>query len=289
VPAITAALGFQERTVRGWWRAAGDHTQAIHAALVQQPRALEHVQAAAIRVKAQGRICWLALALQVSTRLWWGGAVSATRDRALIDRVAAHIRAWALIGVLLVAGDGWSSYVGALQRALRERVPPGGRGAPRTVLGAGLVIGQVVKRTAPRRVVEVEHWIAQGTATAARELLKRTGSAVLNTAYRERLNGTCRERWAPLARRTRHLLGKQTTLEAGMYLVGTGYNVCTPHESLVKAGQRWTPAMAAGMTEHCWTVGELLWYKVPPARWTPPTQRGRRSAAMQRLIERWAA
>ena len=46
------------------------------------------------------------------------------------------------------------------------------------------------------------------------------------------------------------------------------------------------PAMAAGITDHCWTVQELLSFHVPPPRWTPPKQRGRPSHALKRLIER---
>jgi hypothetical protein len=70
-------------------------------------------------------------------------------------------------------------------------------------------------------------------------------------------------------------------------LIGTVYNFCTPHASLahIKAGT--TPAMAAGITDHCWSVRELLSFHVPPPRWTPPTQRGRPSQALKRLIERW--
>jgi transposase-like protein len=290
VPAITAAFGYQARTVRAWVQAAGTHAQAVHKELVQQPRDLQHVQADEIRVKAQKAVLWMALAVQVSTRLWLGGAVSPTRDRALIDRLLAQVRACALVGALLLAVDGLSTYVGAARRAFRERVPTGGPGAPRKVIWAGLVIGQVVKERAQRRVVRVGHWIAHGTVMAAVALLQRTGSAVLNTAYIERLNGTFRERLAGLARRTRHLVRQPAMLEAGMYLVGTVYNFCTEHESLTTARQqRRTPAMAAGLTDHCWTVGELLRYKVPPARWQPPRQRGRRSAALQQLAERWAA
>jgi transposase-like protein len=289
VEAAARAFGYQPRTIRRWVQVAGTHAQAVHAELVQQPRDLEHVQADEIRVRGQGQLFWMALALMVSTRLWLGGVVSPTRDRALINRLAEQIRACAVVAPLLVAVDGLSSYVGALRRALRERVPTGGRGAPRKVLWAELVIGQVVKEYARRRVVGVGHWIAQGTATAAVALLQRTGSQVLNTAYIERLNGTFRERLAGLARRTRHLLRQQATLEAGMYLVGTVYNFCTFHASLTTAQQRRTPAMAAGLTDHCWTVEELLNHRVPPARWQPPKQRGRRSKQMQALIARWAS
>jgi hypothetical protein len=72
-----------------------------------------------------------------------------------------------------------------------------------------------------------------------------------------------------------------------MYLIGTVYNFCTPHASLAQAGGKTTPAMAAGITDHCWSVRELLSYHIPPPRWTPPKQRGRPSHALKRLIERW--
>src|SRR5712691_11088962 len=61
-----------------------------------------------------------------------------------------------------------------------------------------------------------------------------------------------------------------------MFLVGTVYHFCTPHESLPQA-QQTTPAMAAGITDHRWTMHELLSWHVPPPRWTPPKQRGRPS------------
>ena len=74
-----------------------------------------------------------------------------------------------------------------------------------------------------------------------------------------------------------------------MYLIGTVSNFCTPHESLRHAGRAMTPAMVAGLTDHCWTVEELLSYHVPPPPWTPPKKRGRRSHALQALIERWCS
>jgi hypothetical protein len=72
-----------------------------------------------------------------------------------------------------------------------------------------------------------------------------------------------------------------------MYLIGTVYNFCTPHESLCVAGGKQTPAMAAGITNHGWTIRELLAFHVPPPRWTPPKRRGRPSHALKRLMERW--
>jgi len=48
-----------------------------------------------------------------------------------------------------------------------------------------------------------------------------------------------------------------------------------------------TPAMAAGLTDQCWSVHELLSYRVPPPPWTPPKRRGRPSRVLKRLIEQW--
>jgi hypothetical protein len=77
-----------------------------------------------------------------------------------------------------------------------------------------------------------------------------------------------------------------------MYLVGTVYNLCIDHARLTvreRWGRRRTPAMAAGLTDHYRSVAELLNYRVPPVRGRPPSQRGRRSQAMQDLIKKWPA
>ncbi len=58
---------------------------------------------------------------------------------------------------------------------------------------------------------------------------------------------------------TTMLTATQGTETAGMWLVGSVYNVCTPHRSL---GKR-TPAQAAGLTDHRWTMHELLTFPVP--------------------------
>jgi hypothetical protein len=143
-------------------------------------------------------------------------------------------------------------------------------------------------------VLGVRRCLAQGTEPLLRQLLRATqdkgqGQGVLNTAFIERLNATFRARLGPLVRRTRSLARHQTTLHAGMYLVGVVYNFCTFHDSLCLAGgpQR-TPAMAAGITDRRWSVAELLWHRVPPPRWTPPKRRGRRSKTLQELFQRWA-
>ena len=45
------------------------------------------------------------------------------------------------------------------------------------------------------------------------------------------------------------------------------------------------PALAAGITDHGWSVRARLLSHGPPPRWTPPKQRGCPSHALTRLLE----
>ena len=64
----------------------------MHEYLVEQPRDLGQVQADEMRVKKQGGIVWMALAMMVTTRLWLGGEVSEQRDMPLIRRLIERVR-----------------------------------------------------------------------------------------------------------------------------------------------------------------------------------------------------
>jgi len=295
--AIVAAFGLDERTVAAWQQRAGTHCQAVHAHLVQAGQVdLGHVQADEIYVKvakpptggaaeatSTGRV-WQAMALAVPSRLWLGGVISPHRDKELIRTLAQQIRACACSLAVLVCVDGLSSYVGAIGDAFRERVLSGTPGRPRLVRPPEVLLAQVIKSYAKRRMHSVTRRVAFGSTEAVTQTLTTTsgGTHQINTAYIERLNATFRASWAPLARRTRALAQQIPALTAGMYLVGTVYNFCAWHDSLrlpaADTGRKWverTPAMAAGLTQHGWTVHELLTYPVPPALWVAPKRRGR--------------
>ena len=295
--AIVAAFGFDERTVTRWMARGGGQGRAVQEHLVEQPRDLGQVQADEIRVKKQGGIVWMALAMMVKTRLWLAGEVSEQRDMTLIRRLIERVRRCALHRPLLFCTEGLGSYIRAIRETFRDPVRTGGQGRPRLEPWRNLCIAQVVKRYAQRHVVEVERRIVDGPSARVETLRRRSqGGGVINTAYIERLNATFRERLAPLARRGRALARHTRTLAHGMYLVGTVYNFCTAHASLRltasvagTAPRQRTPAMAAGITAQCWTVQELLSFHVPPLRWTPPKRRGRPARAFQRLLERWSS
>jgi transposase-like protein len=278
--ASVAAFGLDERTVGQWQARAGWHCQQAHEAIVQQGRVdLGHRQADELWVQWVGKRLWIAMALAVPSRLWLGGVISPHRDCRLITDLVQRVRACAASLAMLVCVDGLASYVTAFVRVFRHAVRTGRRGRPRLVVEPGLLIGQVIKRYAKRRVVGVGHRVVQGTAQAIAEVLSQTCTgAVINTAYIERLNATFRSALAPLVRRGRAIAHLETTLTAGMYLVGCAYNCCWSHRRLrwrasEGASRPWrerTPAMAAGLTDHPWTMIELLRYQGPRPPWVPP-------------------
>jgi transposase-like protein len=288
--AIVAAFGCDERTVADWWARSGRHGQAVHASLVEQPRDWGPVQADEIRVKKQGGIVGMALAMMVKTRWWLGGEVSTPRDLPLIRRLSERVRRCAAGRPLLVCTDGVVSYSRAIRETFRDPVHTGTGGRPRRRPWRHVLIAQVVKRYERRRVVDTERRIVEGTPARVETLRQRAqGDGVINTAYIERLKATFRERLAPLARRCRALARQTLTRHEGMFLVGTAYNFCTSHASLGQAGHATTPAMAAGITDPAWTMQEFLSFHVPLPRWVLPKQRGRPSRALQRLIRRWCS
>jgi transposase-like protein/IS1 family transposase len=288
IQAIVQAFGLDERTVASWRDRAGNHCQQVHQAIVQQGHLdLVQVQADEIRVKGRKMIAWMGLAMMVSTRLWLGGVVSLTRDRRLADRVLAQVRSCCQpLRALLVCTDGWNAYPGSIRRAFREKVKQtAGPGRACLQVWPQLCIAVVIKRTQKKRVVEIMRKMVQGTLDQAQALLSASGGGtLLNTAFIERLNGTMRQRLASLTRKCRHAASRQAALERGMWLLGCTYNFCWAHHELSRRaakaqGRRGevplTPAMASGLTDHIWSIQELLSYRVAPLPWVAPKRRGR--------------
>jgi len=123
--AIVVALGFDERTVASWMARGGVQGQAVQEHLVEQPRDLGQVQADEIRVKKQGGIVWMALAMRISTRLWLAGEGSEHRDMPLIRRLIERVRRCAAPRPLLVCTDGLCSSIRAIRETFRAPVPTG--------------------------------------------------------------------------------------------------------------------------------------------------------------------
>jgi hypothetical protein len=187
------------------------------------------------------------------------------------------VKAWCLpLCALRVLTDGWAAYPHRLRRAFREKITRDRKpGRCRVQAWPEIVRGAVITKTAAHPVVEVIRRMAQGTLERAEERLALSaGGVVLTPAFMERFNGTMRERLASLTRRSHHAAPRLASLDAGMGLVGWTSHFCGPHHALsrraARAIGRWgslplTPAMAAGLTDHPWSVHEVLTVRVPPS------------------------
>jgi transposase-like protein len=282
--AIVVAFGFDERTVKTWQNKAGQHCQKVHEHLVEQPQDLRQVQADEMRVRLQQRaVVWLAMALCVPTRLWLGGVVSPHRDTRLLVLLATKVKACAIQGPLVLVSDGWKAYLSAWQKVFRHPHKTGKRGRPPLVAWPEVALAQIVKWREAGRVLGIRECRLAGCWQQIACLLPT--EQVLNTAYIERLNATFRQKLACLVRRSRALARQEPTLTGAMYLLGSVYNFCTYHQSLEQDGTARTPAMAAGLTDYCWSVGELLSYRIAPAPFVPNKRRGRKPKSQASLTK----
>jgi transposase-like protein len=268
--AIVAAFGLDERTVADWYGKSGTHGQGVHQHFLSgHPLDLEHVQADELCAKCQGGRSWMAMAMAVPSRLWLGGVCSPIRNLNLIQRLVNMVRlAWIPGKALLIAVDGLASYPTAFYRAFREKVMTGRAGRPPYRLPGCVWLAQVIKKHSGRRLVEVVRRVLWGNKQQIDAQLQKTNTGKqINTSYIERLNATFRSAMAALTRRGRRLVRQEQTLEKGMYLTGCVYNFCSEHKSLrlrQEQGPKWlqrTPAMAAGWTDHVWSIRELLEFR----------------------------
>ena len=128
--------------------------------------------------------------MTVFSRLWLWGAISFSRDEALITPVIEHSRAAARPAqALLWAVDGFKAYVKAIVKVFRDPLSTGKPGRPRLIVWEELHIVQVVKERVGRRLVSISRRLAHGSLARAEELMQRTQveCGPINTAYIERL------------------------------------------------------------------------------------------------------
>ena len=190
--------------------------------------------------------------------------------------------------VPLFLTDGFKEYTTALLTHFGQWVQPPRRQdtgpAPklRWMPLPGLRYAQVIKTVRRRRLVRVRHRVVFGTLEAVQQVLAACGWQI-NTAFVERLNLTIRQHVAAIGRRVTTLCKGEEGLRQQLALYHCYSNFCLPHASLRQllpqsepthgsgSAKRWrlqTPAMAAGLTDHVWTLREVLLFRVPP--WPQP-------------------
>ena len=185
--------------------------------------------------------------------------------------------------VPLFLTDGFKEYTTALLTHDGQWVQPARQRAqgpapkPRWMPAPGLLYAQVVKTVRRRRLVRVRHRVVFGTLEAVQQVLTACGWQI-NTAFIERVNLTIRQHVAAVGRRVATLCKGEDGVRQQLALYHVYYNFCLPHASLrvplpqplptngTGSAKRWqpqTPAMAAGLTDHAWTLREVLLFRVP--------------------------
>ncbi len=153
---------------------------------------------------------------------------------------------------------------------------------PRWMSLPQLLSAQGIKTVRRRRLVRVSHRVVFGTLEAVNAVLAPHGWHI-NTAFVERLNLTIRQHVAAVGRRVSTLCQGADGLWQQVAVFHGYSNCCLPHarvrqplpqpEATHGTGSttQWrpcTPAMAAGLTDHVWTLREVLLFRVPP--WPQP-------------------
>jgi IS1 family transposase len=307
IRAVARVFEVDPKTVLAWLVEAAEHLQAFSQYFLHDVRVTQ-VQLdelyALLRAVKDGEVSeaealqrlarsprWVWAAIDPVTKLLLALDVG-DRTLAMAQRVVHQVVQVLAPGcVPLFLTDGFKEYATALLTHYGEWMQPERRQAagplpkPRWMPRPQLHYAQVLKVTRRRRLVRVTHRVVFGALAAIEQVLAAQGWH-LNTAFIERVNLTIRQHVAAVGRRVLTLCKGEDGLRQLLALYHTYYNFCLPHASLRQplpqpeatngtgSAKRWqprTPAMAAGLTEHVWTLREVLLFRVPP--W-PQAQQG---------------
>jgi len=178
-------------------------------------------------------------------------------------------------------------YAQALLEVYGQTVQPprqGTRGRfplPKRIPPPDLCYAVVVKKREKGRVVEVSTRVVYGSAAQVAAALQASPvSETINTYGVERNNLTVRQHSRRMTRKVNAFSKDRDYLEHQLTLAFAYYHFVAPHRGLRQrlsravptkgrkgSYKKWkpvTPAMAAGLTDHVWTLDELLSFRVPP-------------------------
>lgn len=170
----------------------------------------------------------------------------------------------------LITTDDYSAYETVLLEAYGVEVRPGRTGKPgrpKKPYRAPLpeVNYATVHKTRKKgRVVKIDYRVVFGTMAAVMAALALSlVSKAINTAFMERDNGTDRNRNGRKVRKTYCFSKDWQVHDSVTYFTMYTYNFCWPVRTLriQDSDGNWqqrTPAMAAGLTDHVWSLWEWL-------------------------------
>ena len=129
---------------------------------------------------------------------------------------------------------------------------------------------KVLKKKVKNYVVETVQRIVFGDPKEIFEMLGVNSDGYIGTSYIERINLTIRTSLARFIRKTMNFSKTMKMHTKALDLFQAWYNFIKPHDSLKlridSRNKKWfqrTPAMAEGITDHIWSLKELLTFRVP--------------------------
>ena len=185
---------------------------------------------------------WTFVAIDADTKLvpnFKVGKRDARTAQAFIDDLASR-----LSGRVQVSADALSAYVGAIDLAF----------------GTDVDFGQIVKSYEAEPIGPGRYSPPRVVATDKRAVWGNPDPDHISTSYVERQNLTMRMSIRRLTRLTNAFSKRVENLQAAVALHFGHYNFVRTHRTLTsnQGGLHTTPAMAAGVVDRPWTVGELL-------------------------------
>jgi IS1 family transposase len=142
-----------------------------------------------------------------------------------------------VLGVLEISSDAFPAYPDAVERAF----------------GIECTFGTIEKHYAVEPVIEAARRYSPAAVVSVSRRRIIGNPEKLSTSYVERQNLTRRMRQRRFTRLTNAFSKKLENHVASVALYFAHYNFCRVHETL-----RVTPAMQLGVTDHIWTIGELV-------------------------------
>ena len=291
-------FGERPQTILLWLRRAGEHSQQVSDHMLRNLRVsqaqLDELWTF-VHKKEKNLSAWEQLHTEYGDTWVW--VVFDPVNKLVLSLLVGEREEEQAVGVLnqlkarLVAGclplftsDQLPQYLKALLRVFGRWVQPQRRGErgrfpnPRPEAPDDLLYATVNKQKQNGHLVSVTRQVVLGDPAAIAQKLEAIRPGLkINTSFIERFNLTLRHLVSRLRRKGLTFSKKRKYLVWHLQLATAYYHFVRPHGSLrqrldepsptrgsPKLWQPRTPTMAAGLTDHPWSMQELLTCRVPP-------------------------
>jgi IS1 family transposase/transposase-like protein len=276
---VQLLFGHSDTTLRLWLTRAGIHAEKVHAHFFRNLQ-IGHLQFDELYTTLRDKThdVWVWVAFDPQTKLMPALRLGPRTQDLAHALVHAVVHVLAPGGVPVCTSDGLNLYFYALTAHFGQWLTDPMTGKPKWQVALELLYGQVIKSYRRRKIFKVERRMQLGQREDLQAALQHLGfTGSINTAFVERINLTLRQSLAALTRRSWATAQLTPELEAHLEWWRVYYHFCRPHQGLrlkletpqARKGQQTprcyadhTPAMAAGLVDHIWSVEELLLYPV---------------------------